>query len=103
MSAVKPRIAVVFHTKLLPEIQKGVLECICKTYFGPLTIGTDVMVWNVTKERITMREADFPDRLTPPPTTKSYRKAPRSGIANMSDYVIGSIWEVFTPTSLPAE
>ena len=42
-------------------------------------IGVVDMVWNVTKEAITMREAVFPDRVTPPSTTVGYKKSPRSG------------------------
>ena len=61
------------------------------------------MVWNVTKDDITMREAVFPDRVTPPPTTEGYKKAPRSGIANMSDYVMNGVWDGFTPPPLPEE
>jgi ribonuclease Z len=101
MSAVKPRMAVAYHTVLLPGIQQGMLEEIRKTYDGPLTIANDLMVWNVTKDAITMREAVFPDRVTPPSTTEGYKKAPRSGEAKMSDYVMDGVWKGFTPPPLP--
>jgi ribonuclease Z len=103
MSAVKPRMAVAFHTVLLPEIQQGMLEGIRQTYDGPLTIATDLMVWNVTKDEITMREAVFPDRVTPPSTSEQYKKAPRSGIAKMSKFVMSGVWDGFTPPPLPEE
>jgi ribonuclease Z len=103
MSAVKPRMAVAFHTVLLPDIHQGMLEGIRKTYDGPLTIANDLMVWNVTKDAITMREAVFPDRVTPPSTTEAYKKAPRSGIAKMSKYVMDGVWKGFTPPPLPEE
>ena len=35
MSAVKPRMAVAFHTVLLPDIHQSMLEGIRKTYDGP--------------------------------------------------------------------
>jgi ribonuclease Z len=57
MSEVKPRMAVAYHTVLLPKIHQGMLEGIRKTYGGPLTIANDLMVWNVTKDAITLREA----------------------------------------------
>ena len=101
MSAIKPRMAVAFHTVLLPDIQQGMLEEIRKTYDGPLTIANDLMVWNVTKDTITMREAVFPDRVTPPPTTKAYKTAPRSGEAKMSQYIMDGVWKGFTPPPLP--
>lgn len=101
MSAIKPRMAVAFHTVLLPDIRQGMLEGIRKTYDGPLTIASDLMVWNVTKDAITMREASFPDRVTPPATTEGYEKAKRSGLAKMSDYVMSGVWKGFTPPPLP--
>ena len=101
MSAVRPRMAVAFHTVLLPDIQQGMLEEIRKTYDGPLTIATDLMVWNVTKDTITMREAVFPDRVTPPPTTKAYKTATRSGEAKMSKYIMDGVWKGFVPPPLP--
>jgi ribonuclease Z len=103
MAEVRPRMAVAFHTVLLPDIYQGMLEGIRETYNGPLTIATDLMVWNVTKDTITMREAVFPDRVTPPPTTDTYKKAPRSGEAKMSEYIMGGVWKGFTPPPLPKE
>ena len=101
MSAVKPRMAVAFHTVLLPDIQQGMLEGIRQTYDGPLTIANDLMVWNVSKDTITTREAVFADRVTPPPTTQAYKNAPRSGEAKMSDYIMSGVWKGFTPPPLP--
>ena len=103
MSEIKPRMAIAFHTVLLPDIQQGMLEGIRKTYDGPLTIATDLMVWNVTKEAITLREAVFPDRVTPPPTTQAYQTAPRSGESKMSEYIMDGVWKGFTPPPLPEE
>ena len=103
MSEVKPRMAIAFHTVLLPDIQQGMLEGIRKTYDGPLTIATDLMVWNVTKDTITLREAVFPDRVTPPSTTQAYQSAPRSGEAEMSKYIMDGVWDGFKPPPLPKE
>lgn len=103
MSAIKPRMAVAYHTVLLPEIHQAMLEGIRETYDGPLTIATDLMVWNVTKDDITMRMATFPDRVTPPSTTEGYKNAKRSGEARMSKFVMDGVWEGFTPPPLPEE
>ncbi len=103
MSEIKPRMAVAFHTVLLPDIQQGMLEGIRETYDGPLTIASDLTIWNVTKDAITTREAVFPDRVTPPPTTDGYKKAPRSGIAEMSKYIMDGVWKGFEPPPLPEE
>lgn len=103
MSAVKPRMAVAYHTVLLPDIHQAMLEGIRMTYDGPLTIATDLMVWNVTKDDIILREAVFGDRVTPPPTTDAYKNATRSGEATMSKYVMDGVWKGFTPPPLPKE
>ena len=57
MSEIRPRMAVAFHTVLLPDIQQAMLEGIRETHDGPLTIASDLTVWNVTKDRITTRDA----------------------------------------------
>ena len=77
------------------------LEGIRKTYDGPLTIASDRMEWNVTKDAITMREAVIPKRVTPPSTTQSYKTAPRSGEAKMSKFIMDGVWKGFTPPPLP--
>jgi ribonuclease Z len=103
MSAIRPRMAVAFHTVLMPDIQQGMLEGIRKTYDGPLTIASDLMVWNVTKDKITLREAVFPGRVTPPSVTKAYHEAKRSGEVRMSQFVMDGVWKGFTPPPLPAK
>ena len=103
MSAIEPRMAIAFHTVLLPDMQQAMHEGIRKAYDGPLTIANDLMVWNVTKDAITMREAVFADRVTPPSTTEAYRKARRSGLAEISDDIMAGVWEGFTPPPLPEE
>jgi hypothetical protein len=69
-----------------------------------LTIANDRMVWNVTKDAITLREAVFPDRVTPPSTTEGYKKAPRSGsMSKISKYIMDGVWKGSTPPPLPEE
>jgi ribonuclease Z len=60
MSEIKPRHAVAYHTfdELLPSVRAGIRE----TYDGPLSMATDMMVWNITKDGITERMAVSPDR-----------------------------------------
>ena len=60
MSEINPRHAVAYHTydELLPSVREGVRE----TYDGPLSLATDMMVWNITKDKIIERMAVSPDR-----------------------------------------
>ncbi len=57
----------------------------------------------MTKNAITLREAVIPDRVTPPPTTEAYKKAPRSDEAAMSQFIMDGVWNGFTPPPMPKE
>ena len=61
MSAVKPRHAVAYHFFNEEDTRYGIYEGIRETYDGPLSMATDMMVWNVTPEKITERMAVSPD------------------------------------------
>jgi ribonuclease Z len=57
MSMVKPRHAIAYHFFNEEETRYGIYEAIRETYDGPLSMATDMMVWNVTKDKITERMA----------------------------------------------
>ena len=57
MSAVKPRHAIGYHFWTWYDVYDDVLEGVRKTYDGPLTLATDMIVWNVTDEQVVVREA----------------------------------------------
>jgi ribonuclease Z len=103
MSEVKPRMAIGYHSILLPEQRQQMLEAVRETYDGPLALATDLMVWNVTKDSITQREAVFPDRVKPSSTSQAYKDAPRSGEATMSKFVMDGVWDGFVPPPLPED
>ena len=67
MSEVKPRHAVAYHT--MEEALTGVRDGIRETYDGPLSMAVDMMVWNITKDKITERMAVSPDRASGVPGT----------------------------------
>ena len=101
MSEVKPRLAVAYHSILVPEMHQQILEEVRTTYDGPLAIATDLMAWNVSKSGIRQREVIAADRVQPPPTTAGYMKAKRSGEAKFSDYILSGKWPGYTPPPLP--
>ncbi len=101
MSEVKPRLAVAYHSILVPEMHQQILEEVRTTYDGPLAIATDLMAWNVSKSGIRQREVMAADRVQPPPTTAGYMKAKRSGEAKFSDYILSGKWPGYTPPPLP--
>ena len=60
MSTIKPRHAVAYHS--FEDVLTSVREGIRETYDGPLSLAVDMMIWNVTKDRIIERMAVSPDR-----------------------------------------
>jgi ribonuclease Z len=57
MSMVKPRHAIAYHFFKDHDTTGPILERIRSTYDGPLSLAEDLMVWNVTKDKITERMA----------------------------------------------
>ena len=66
MSIIKPRMAVAYHFfndfDTTPDIERRVRT----TYDGPLSLATDYMVWNITKDNIRVRMAIFDEAVWPP-------------------------------------
>ncbi|MHC5540202.1 hypothetical protein ACYOEI_18440, partial [Singulisphaera rosea] len=56
MEEIKPRMAVAYHFFNDFDIRFPLYEGIRRTYQGPLTMATDMLVWNVTKDEIRVRE-----------------------------------------------
>ena len=59
MSTIEPRHAVAYHALLDHGTQQynAYYDSIRETYDGPLSIASDLMVWNITKDKITERMA----------------------------------------------
>ena len=77
ISEVKPRHAVAYHFLNEEGTRYKLYDNIRETYSGPLSMATDMMVWNVTKEKITERMAvstdeawGVPGEAIPPPREK---------------------------------
>ena len=101
MSEVKPRMAVAYHALLIPELLQENTEQIRTTYDGPLTIASDLFVWDVTKDEIVVREAIVGDRVYPPPAGPEWGQAKRTGTASVSKYINSGWWEKYVPPPLP--
>jgi len=72
MSRIKPRMAVAYHFFNDYDTRYPIYEGIRRYYKGPLTMATDLIVWNVTKENIRVREvivddASWPAKSSTPP------------------------------------
>ncbi len=78
MSTIKPRHAIAYHFFNEPDTLPDMLALVRSTYDGPLTMATDNLVWNITKDNIRVRSsvsADEawsvrgPNKLQPPDHT----------------------------------
>jgi ribonuclease Z len=68
MSRVKPRLAVAYHFFNDFDTRYPIEEGIRRTYDGPLTMATDLLVWNITKDDIRVREAIVDEAAWPTPS-----------------------------------
>jgi ribonuclease Z len=67
MAEVQPRHAVAYHFFNEEATRFAIYDAIRETYDGPLSMATDLMVWNVTKDSITERMAVAPEEAWPVP------------------------------------
>ncbi len=100
-SAVKPRLAVGYHSVQSPENNAAIMDGVRKTYGGPLALARDLMVINVTKEKINVRMAVVDEYVLPPDVTQAYVAATRSGQKKSSDFVMSGKWKDYTPPPMP--
>jgi ribonuclease Z len=98
MSIIKPRMAVAFHFFNDWDTAPDISERIRTTYDGPLSLSTDYMVWNITKDDIRVRMAVVDEDVWPPqpsekplvpdPTLKvAFSKFIIEGRYNMKDVI----------------
>ena len=92
MSTIKPRHAVAFHFFNEEATRYGIYEGIRATYDGPLSLATDMMVWNVTEDGITERMAVSTDEAWSVPGT-ARQPPPEKGRPNpTTDYIEKGRW-----------
>jgi ribonuclease Z len=94
MSIIKPRMAVAFHFfndfNTAPDIERRIR----KTYDGPLSLSTDYMVWNITKDDIRVRMAVYDEDVWPPqPSEKPQVPDPNLRIP-FSDFIANGKYDV---------
>ncbi|TNF96121.1 MAG: MBL fold metallo-hydrolase [Gammaproteobacteria bacterium] len=105
MSEIKPRHAIGYHFWTWHDVYDETLEAVRETYDGPLTLATDMTVWNVTDEQVVVREAFADEDVAPTGTTAAYRSAKREPPEVAKDWISPDInagkWEGYTPPPLP--
>jgi ribonuclease Z len=101
MSEVKPRLAVGYHSVQSPENNAAIMDGVRKTYDGPLALARDLMVINVTKEKIVVRMATVDEYALPPDVAEGYIKAPRSKEKSPGKFITDGKWKGYTPPPMP--
>jgi len=107
MSEVKPRMAVAYHFFKDFDTTPQVYSRIRSTYDGPLSLAEDYMVWNVTKDEITVRMAETDEHTWAPPTTRpaqaptkddrgkfAQKKGLPADSLGFTDYISNGKWNV---------
>ncbi|MFC1689570.1 guanitoxin biosynthesis MBL fold metallo-hydrolase GntH [Pseudomonadota bacterium] len=94
MSIIKPRMAVAFHFfndwDTAPDIERRIRT----TYDGPLSLSTDYMVWNITKDDIRVRMAVVDEDVWPPqPSQKPQVPDPALQIP-FSDFIVNGKYDM---------
>jgi ribonuclease Z len=70
MSIIKPRMAIAYHFFNDYDTQPEINDRVRTTYDGPLSLSTDYMVWNITKDDIRVRMASVNEDVWPPQATE---------------------------------
>ena len=92
MSEIKPRHAVGYHFFNEEATRYIIYDNIRETYDGPLSMATDLMVWNVTKDKITERMAVSPGNSWAVPGTARQAPPETGRPSPMSDFIKKGEW-----------
>ena len=107
MAEVQPRHAIGYHFWTWHDTYDEMLERVRSTYDGPLTLASDMTVWNVTDEQVVVREVMEDEDVAPTGTTYAYRQAEREPPEVATDWISPDInagkWEGYTPPPLPQQ
>jgi ribonuclease Z len=93
MSEVKPRHAVAYHFLNEEATRYYLYEEIRETYDGPLSMATDMMVWNITKDKITERMGVSPEEAWSVPGTARQSPPEKGQPPVMSKFIVEGRWD----------
>ena len=96
MSAIKPRHAIGYHFFNDENTRYGIYDGVRETYDGPLSLATDNMVWNITKDGIKERMTISPDAAWAVAGPTKPPKPPARGTVPdpITDYIKAGRWDV---------
>lgn len=87
MSLIEPRVAIAYHFFNDFDTRERIGLGIRSTYDGPLSMATDYMVWNVTRDNVRIRMAQINPDVWPPPAAYPRPEIDTSGMMFISPEV----------------
>jgi ribonuclease Z len=94
MSAIKPRHAVGYHFFNEEGTRYAIYDGARETYSGPLSMATDRMVWNITKDSITERMATITEDAWAVRGIKAPPKREKPPTSEFTPYILEGKWDV---------
>jgi ribonuclease Z len=94
MSEVNPRHAVAYHFLNEEATRFSLYDQIRSTYDGPLSMASDMMVWNITKDRITERMAVSTDEAWSVPSGARPPRPERGRPNPLTKFILDGRWDV---------
>jgi len=91
MSLVEPRLAVGYHFYNDFDTEPEVRKRVRKTYDGRLSLAVDYMVWNVTKDDITVRMSAIDEEIWPSPPLKEKIPPDFTDVVPFSDFTLSGV------------
>ncbi len=93
MSELKPRHAAAYHFFNEEATRYLLYDNIRETYDGPLSMATDLMVWNITKDKITERMAVATHEAWPVPGTARQGPPEKGQPPVYSKFILDGRWD----------
>ena len=93
MSTIQPRQAVAFHFFNEEATRYRLYDNIRETYDGPLSMATDMMVWNITKDKIVERMAVAPEAAWSVPGVGRQPPPEKGRPSELTAFIIQGRWD----------
>jgi ribonuclease Z len=94
MDEAKPRLAIAYHFFNDFDLRYDIYNGIRSTYDGPLTLADDLLVWNVTKEKITLRQIIVDEASWPAKSPTAPDDPDPKAKTDFTKYLTDGLWDV---------
>ena len=94
MSTIKPKHAIAYHFLIEEDTRDQMLLYIRETYDGPLTLAQDMLVWNITKDKIKVRKATSTDEAWSVVGPNKPQRPDHTVPSQLSKKMLGGDWDI---------